>query len=129
MSPTTTRAALLVILVAACECDDGPTSPEPSTEQRSEGATAETEAPETPPAHPAPEPEPAPDIEVDGLTARRVEGGLIEVRGTDRWGGRVDTTYESAEYLKNALPVLERSITEEQAAALRAYVETLEDQE
>lgn len=129
MGPTTTQAALFVILFAACDCDDGGASREPSAAQgeRAAAPAAETETPATPPEQPEAEAEPAPDVEVDGLTARRIEGGLIEVRGPDRWGGRVDTTYESAEFLKNALPVLERSITEEQVAALRAYVETLEE--
>ena len=122
-----THPLLFVVLLAACDCDDEASSPQPTAQDRATAAepAAEPEAPVDPPVVPEAEP---PDVEVSGLTARRVEGGLIEVRGADRWGGRVDTTYESAEYLRDALPVLARSITEEQAAALRDWVETLEDE-
>lgn len=119
-----TLAVLLVALLTGCDCDEGATSPQPTLEHRAAATEPATE-PEAP-AEPA-VPEARPDVDVGGLTARRLDDGRIEVHGADRWGGRVDTTYESAEYLRNALPVLERSITEEQATALRTYVESLEE--
>jgi hypothetical protein len=121
------QTVLFVVLLAACDCDEGATSPQPTVEHQTAAAEPAEEAEPAPDPPAVPEAE-APDVELDGLTARRIEGGLIEVHGADRWGGRVDTTYESAEYLKDALPVLERSITEAQAAALRDWVETLDEE-
>ena len=47
---------------------------------------------------------------------------MIAIHGHDRWGNSLDTTYENSEFLRNALPVLERAITAEQLAGLRALV-------
>ena len=54
-----------------------------------------------------------------GLTLEPLPGGMVALKGADRWGTRLDATYESAEYLRKALPVLERSVTSEQATLLR----------
>lgn len=61
-------------------------------------------------------------VDIDGLTVTFLDGGLIQLTGLDRWGKPLDTTYESAEYLRKALPVLERSITVSQAADLRVLL-------
>jgi hypothetical protein len=61
-------------------------------------------------------------VDVDGLTVTFLDGGLIQLSGLDRWGKPLDTTYESAEFLRKALPVLERSITVSQAADLRVLL-------
>lgn len=55
----------------------------------------------------------------EGLVVSFFPDGRITVQGTDQWGGRIDTVYESPIYFRNALPALERSITAEQARALR----------
>lgn len=112
----TRHALVATILLAASACgeEDAPAERQQATTQPSR--PAETQA--------APQPaEPPPVVTQDGLTLHRRDDGTLELRGSDRWGGRVDTTYESAEFLENALPVLERSITPEQAAALRRYVD------
>jgi hypothetical protein len=57
---------------------------------------------------------------VDGLVIEHLEGGSIEIAGKDRWGNAFDTTYESSEYLRKALPVLARSLTPEQVSRLGA---------
>ena len=116
------RPALLVALLAAggtCE-DDAPRSSEAPAAAARAAEEAVAPEPAAVAADPAPEP---PDVDVGGLTLRRLDDGRIEMRGTDRWGGSVETTYESAEYLRNALPVLERSLSPEQSAAIRAYLE------
>jgi hypothetical protein len=45
--------------------------------------------------------------------------GEIHIAGKDRWGNKFDTTYENRDFLRNALPVLERSLSADQLAALR----------
>lgn len=61
-------------------------------------------------------------VDVHGIAVKFLEGGAIELRGKDRWGNALDTTYENIEFLRNALPVLERAVTPEQAAGLRALL-------
>jgi hypothetical protein len=55
---------------------------------------------------------------IDGMSVERLAGGAIELRVRDRWGNAIDTTYESADFLRHALPVLRRSLTEEQVTRL-----------
>ena len=61
-------------------------------------------------------------VDVDGIVVTFLDGGMIGLSGRDKWGNSLDTTYENSEFLRNALPVLERSITAEQLAGLRALV-------
>jgi len=61
-------------------------------------------------------------IDVHGISVTFLNGGTIELAGPDRWGVPLDTTYENADFLRDALPVLERSMTTEQAAGLRALI-------
>lgn len=49
----------------------------------------------------------------------REPSGRITVRGTDRWGRAIDTTYENDEYFRNAVQTLSLSVTEAQGAKLR----------
>jgi hypothetical protein len=53
------------------------------------------------------------------------DDGTIRLSGADRWGGRIDTAFENLEYLSNAVPVLKRSLTDEQGSALDAFVQEL----
>jgi hypothetical protein len=64
-----------------------------------------------------------------GISAEMHDDGTITISGSDRWGGPLEYTYADSEYLKNAVPVLARSITEEQATALAEYVEELRGEE
>jgi hypothetical protein len=61
-------------------------------------------------------------VDIHGISVAFVEGGHVEVRGRDRWGRPLDTTFENIDFLRRALPVLARSITDEQANGLRMFV-------
>ena len=99
------RVVVLLTLIALLGC------------QRKESAPAD------PPKglEPVPRPQlrPGERVDVHGLTVKMLDGGVIELTGKDRWGAPLDTTYENIEFLRNALPVLERSVTPEQAAGLQ----------
>jgi hypothetical protein len=93
--------------------------------QRSERASQPASAP-TPAAPAAPiaqPPKPGDRFDVHGLTVQFLEGGFVELRGRDRWGQPLDTTYESVDFFRKALPVLERSVSAEQAKGLRALLD------
>ncbi len=57
--------------------------------------------------------------ESEGITATVRRDGYVHVVTTDRWNGRYDQTYESCSFVKNALPTLQRTLTEENAAFLQ----------
>ena len=61
-------------------------------------------------------------VDVHGIGVAILEDGAIQLTGTDRWGSPLDTTYENIDFMRNALPVLERSVTPEQAASLRSLI-------
>ncbi|TMQ07142.1 MAG: hypothetical protein E6J90_13145 [Deltaproteobacteria bacterium] len=63
--------------------------------------------------------------DVAGLKARVSADGRIKIEGTDVFGSKLDSIYESADYLANALPVLKRSLTPEQVDGLAKVVERL----
>ena len=67
----------------------------------------------------APVNEPMGPVVVHGIIVKFLDGGLIALSGRDQWGNAFDTTYESLEFFRKALPVLERSITAEQVSGLR----------
>jgi hypothetical protein len=64
-----------------------------------------------------------------GISAEVNDDGTITLSGADRWGGPLNYTYADSEYLKDAVPVLARSITEEQATALQEFVDELRAEE
>ncbi len=59
-------------------------------------------------------------VDVAGISVTFLAGSRIEITGRDRWNNPLDATYENADYFRNALPVLARSLTDLQAAGLRA---------
>ena len=61
-------------------------------------------------------------VDVKGIVLELQNDGLIKLTGSDRWGQKLDQTFESFEFFRKALPVLEQSITADQAAGLRALV-------
>ena len=75
-----------------------------------------------PPPPPPAQPKPGDVVEVQGLTVTYLEHGAIQITGRDRWGAPLDTVYESSEFLRKALPTLERSVTPGQAASLRRLI-------
>ena len=64
-------------------------------------------------------------LERGGLALDVGADGTLRLTGADQWCGRIDTAFESLEYLTNAIPVLKRSLTEDQGRALDALVEGL----
>ena len=92
---------IVIALSAACQRKDDRAAPPPSETSRASDA-----------GH-------ADLIDVHGITVRFLADGGVQIRGNDRWGNSFDATYESLEYFRGALPVLERSVTPEQAAGLR----------
>jgi hypothetical protein len=57
-----------------------------------------------------------------GITIERLPGDAIRVRGTDRWGARIDTTYADATYFANAVPVFARGLQDEQARVVNELI-------
>jgi hypothetical protein len=100
-------SAVLTVLVGCQQTERAPEPPPPSAQ----GSAAS-----------APKPKPGDRIDAHGIVLDFVDGGAIKLSGRDRWGNALDTTYENIEFLRKALPVLERSVTAEQAAGLRAVV-------
>ena len=77
------------------------------------------------PVAPAPEARAAaPAAEVD-LKVEAKPDGTLAFSAKDKWGQSLDTTYENVTYLENALPTLERALSPEQTAKLKAEVERL----
>jgi hypothetical protein len=77
------------------------------------------------PAAPPPPPSPvstSPTV-APGVRITELAGGLVRVQTTDRWGNAIDTTYESADYLRSSLPSLALSVSPDDLAKLRAYGE------
>jgi len=57
-----------------------------------------------------------------GITVERLPGNAIRVRGTDRWGARIDTTYADATYFANAVPVFARGLRDDQTRAVTELI-------
>lgn len=113
-------AALMLVLAAvvAASCDDEPEAVEPDEPQASPAAIAEPS--------PAVETAPAEDsVGGENVTVTIREDGRVHVRGTDRWGGAVDSVYEDGGYLERAMPALERMFEPEDVEVLRRVVESL----
>jgi hypothetical protein len=58
-------------------------------------------------------------VDVHGIVVTFRDDGMVAIRGRDRFGTPLDTVYENVEFLRNALPVLERSLTVDQSVGLR----------
>jgi len=120
---------LLSLLTAGCGDDSADsagstesaqTDPESGEAQAAEAAEEAAAAAETAAAEEA-----SGVRDLAGLSAVFNDDGTITLSGSDRWGGSLDATYADLEYLTNAIPVLQRSVTDEQFAALEAYAQEL----
>jgi hypothetical protein len=111
------RVTLALVLAIWCACsqakrgaDDDDRRAAVSDGVAGEGGTSEG---------PAEEPPHVLSVDlVEGLTLTTRSDGHLLVEGVDRWKQPLKAEYESAAYLRDALPVLANSITEAQAAAL-----------
>jgi hypothetical protein len=121
-------AVFAVSLVACGDSED--TAGSSSSSSTTEPAVEESEAVEE--VEEAAEPQAAANEntrDIHGLLVTVNEDGSIAIQGADRWGGRLDTVYADATYFRNAVPVLQRSVTEEQGAGLEALLESLPEAE
>ncbi|MBW2460648.1 MAG: hypothetical protein JRH11_03305 [Deltaproteobacteria bacterium] len=121
-SPTTPSIAFLAVLLGAagllgCGSEDaGGTSPAATDPTTEAPPPAETEAVE--------DVEPGRDLA--GLRALVNDDGTITLSGTDRWGERFETTYADLSFFAGSVPVWKRMVTDDQGAALEAFVAELE---
>jgi hypothetical protein len=90
-------------------------------------APAATDAAPVPAVEPRPQQADTIEAEHDvaGLKVTVYANRRVRLQGPDAFGGQLDQTYEDAEYFKNAVPVLSRSVTPEQAKGLAALAERL----
>jgi hypothetical protein len=103
------RLAQLVVVAAFAGCQGGEphaSPPEPAPQATVKPASLT----------------PGERIVVDGIGVELLENGELRLIGTDSWGKPLDTTYENIGFFRDALPVLERSLTPKQIASLRALV-------
>lgn len=63
-----------------------------------------------------------PSMDVQGILVTFRDDGTIQIRGRDRWGNGIETSYENAQFFRQALPVLERSLTPGQVQGLQALM-------
>lgn len=100
------KAVVLALALAGC--------------QRHDSHPADNTPPPTAPARAAPKP--GDIVDAHGITVKFLDGGALELVGKDQWGAAFDTTYENIDFVRKALPVLDRSVTPDQAAALHALL-------
>lgn len=107
--------ALLGIITASIGCQrSNPTdsaAAHPTAIHEEQGPAPSTTATPSAPTDPAAN---TPAIDITSSP-----NGQIRIAGKDRWNHPFDTTYESRDFLRNALPILERSLSADQIAALR----------
>ncbi len=121
--------ACAAALAVACAAEREPEAPEPSAPEPSANEVVEENAGENDDesAEPAAAPE-LPSVSADGVAARLLDDGRVQVSGADRWGAPLEVTYADVSYFRDALPVLSRGLTSAQADALRAFGERLADE-
>lgn len=89
---------------------------------KTEGDASHLQAPPKPVSAPARAELPPRDVPV-ALTAN--PDGTVHLRYVDRWGATTEATYESVDFLKRALPTLERALTAPQFSELQKSVGSL----
>lgn len=118
---------LSLLLTIAAGCGNGRTDArrQRSDPPRAESATAPPSTPATPAApdtHAAAEVDAVESWDAAGIAIARLPDGSIRVRGEDRWGVRIDTTYADVTYFANAVPVISRSLSDPQSHAMAELV-------
>lgn len=123
--------ALVCGLAVGCGSDDEPSSSPTTTESPpADDTSTEGDSPDedgqADEEGEAAEPEATADVrDLDGLEVRLNPDGTVNVAGTDRWGDAIETQYTDHTYFRNAIPVLSRGVTPEQAAGLTALAAEL----
>ena len=87
---------------------------------------AAAKPPAEPPAPAAPEPSPItaatlPPKQVvsgDDVTITQLVDGSVNLKTTTLWNEAIDTTYQSCDYYRDAIPVLKRQLTKERGKLL-----------
>jgi hypothetical protein len=113
------------VVLVACTTDGPPERPLVPIPPSAVGPQL-TPAPEGPP--PVPPPAPAEVVrreDIQGIGIAFHADGRISVTGQNRWGRPLDATYASEDYFRAAVPLMVRTTTPEQGAALEAFVEGL----
>lgn len=92
-------------------------APEPKQAAKARPPAA---APAVAPAPPIPADTlpPIKKIEADGIVLAELVDGRVRMQATATWGETLDTTYDSCDYFRNALPVLERQLSPERSKHL-----------
>jgi hypothetical protein len=116
---------MVVTLVLFGGCADK--KPLPSPAPPATGTPSPAAAPGAPASAPAAQAGAGRVLEGQGLRLEFMADGRILFKGKDRWGGALDTTYENASFLSNALPVLTRSLTPPQVEFLSSAVPKPDD--
>lgn len=115
--PLIPRFALVLTSVLLLHSCQKPTTPLPLDPPTSPGEPVVV-APAPPPANGNPSHSPPPIV-------TRNPDGTVKLEGVDRWGQRIEATYESVEWLEKALPVLSRGLTDSNAIDLEKSVKAL----
>lgn len=119
---------LMAAMLSFVACGDS----EDTSAASGASSTGEAEATEATEAAEEAEPATAENAntrDIHGLRVTVNDDGTIAIQGVDRWGGRLDTVYADTTYFRNAVPVLKRSVTEEQGTGLDELLETLPEPE
>ncbi len=131
----TALVALGVLAFAGCRSKDKSDSTKKSAPPTHRPARVDTGRPalempapghEPPPgggSDPAGQPAAEPHVEkVAGITLDYTAGGQIQVSGDGRDGAKLGMTFDNETMLRNALPTLADSLSDEQLTALRAQL-------
>jgi hypothetical protein len=108
----------IVVFMALLGCSASD-PPDRAGERTAPEIPASIADPISPPAQPVPTDR---RHDLDGIVVTYLADGRITIAGTNRWGRPLDTTYASERYFRDAITVLERSVSPEQAVALQALV-------
>jgi hypothetical protein len=120
--------AIATLAFALC-CSSSKQEPTPKATVPSAAVPAKPApaSPSTEPAPPAAKPAPPvlatalPPLKVvqgDGITITEIADGSVSLKTTSLWNEAFDTTYQTCEYYRGAIPVLKRQLSKDRATLL-----------
>jgi hypothetical protein len=124
------RSLVLAALAFAASCSGSKDEPAPATSAaRSAAALTKPGTAEPPPEAAAPAVKAAPPVSAtalpplkvvqgDGITITEIVDGSVNLKTTTLWNEAFDTTYQTCDYYRGAIPVLKRQIAKERAKLL-----------